>query len=153
MASDICGSVEKLVAPYAERCGVELVEIEYAKKPDGMHLTVFIDKEGGVGIDDCEKLHRMIDEPLDELDPTNGAAYTLNVSSIGIDRPLKTPRDFKRNLDKEITVKLFAKLNGKKIYEGFLKEYDDDTFTIENKDGRFTFEKAKAAHIEPLIRF
>lgn len=153
MVGKVCEAVQQLVAPYADSCGVELVEVEYAKKSDGMHLTVFIDKEGGVNIDDCEKLHRLIDEPLDQLDPTEGKPYTLNVSSLGIDRPLKTPRDFKRNLDKEIIVKLFAKQDGKKVYEGFLREYDDNTFTIECKDGRHTFEKAKTAHIEPLIRF
>ena len=125
MASKVCELVEKLVLPFAEQCGVELVEVEYAKKVNGMNLTIFIDKEGGVCLNDCEKLHRLIDEPLDVLDPTEGRAYTLNVSSLGIDRPLKTERDFKRNLDKEIVVKLFAQLNGKKVYEGFLKEYDE----------------------------
>ena len=153
MASKVCELVENLVLPFAEQCGVELVEVEYAKKVNGMNLTIFIDKEEGVSLNDCEKLHRLIDEPLDVLDPTDGKAYTLNVSSLGIDRPLKTERDFKRNLNKEIVVKLFAQLNGKKIYEGFLKEYDEKTFVIENKNGRFSFEKEKTALIEPLIRF
>lgn len=153
MAGKICESVARLVEPYAEQCGVELVEVEYAKKANGMNLTVFIDKEGGVNINDCEKLHRLIDEPLDELDPTEGRAYTLNVSSLGIDRPLKTQRDFQKNLGKEIVVRLFAQLDGKKVYEGFLREFDENKFTIENKDGRFEFEKAKTALVEPLIRF
>ncbi|MBR2303370.1 MAG: ribosome maturation factor RimP, partial [Clostridia bacterium] len=96
MASKVCELVENLVLPFAEQCGVELVEVEYAKKVNGMNLTIFIDKEEGVSLNDCEKLHRLIDEPLDVLDPTDGKAYILNVSSLGIDRPLKTERDFKR---------------------------------------------------------
>ena len=85
---------EKLARPFADELGLEIVEVEYVRKHNGMNLTFFIDKEGGVTIDDCEKLHRAIDEPLDILDPTNGASYILNVSSLGIDRPLKTERDF-----------------------------------------------------------
>ena len=153
MAGKVCEVVEKLVLPYAEQCGVELVEIEYAKKANGMNLTIFIDKVGGVNITDCEKLHRLIDEPLDILDPTQGKSYTLNVSSLGIDRPLKTLRDFQRNLNKEIVIKLFAPIEGKKVYEGVLCEFDDKTFKIKNNDGCFNFEKDKTALIEPLIRF
>lgn len=153
MAGKVCEIVEKLVLPYAEQCGVELVEVEYAKKANGMNLTIFIDKVGGVDINDCEKLHRLIDEPLDVLDPTQGKSYILNVSSLGIDRPLKTFRDFQRNENKEIVIKLFAPIDGKKIYEGVLCEFDEKTFKIKNKDGCFTFEKDKTALIEPLIRF
>ena len=66
---------EKLARPFADELGLEIVEVEYVRKHNGMNLTFFIDKEGGVTIDDCEKLHRAIDEPLDILDPTNGASY------------------------------------------------------------------------------
>ena len=89
-----------LVAPIAESFGLEVVEVEYAKKHDGMNLTVFIDKEGGITINDCETLHRAIDEPLDQLNPTDDQPYILNVSSLGLDRPLTTQRDFIRNKGK-----------------------------------------------------
>ena len=89
-----------LVQPIAEQFGLEVLEVLYEKKYDGMNLTVVIDKDGGVTIEDCEKLHRAIDEPLDDLDPIEGA-YILNVSSPGLDRPLKTERDYKRNLGKK----------------------------------------------------
>ena len=118
-----------------------------------MNLTIVIDKEGGVTIDDCEKLHRAIDAPLDELDPIE-CSYTLNVSSPGIDRPLTLPRDYKRNMGKEISVKLYKPLDGKKTYEGTLTAYDDDTFTIEDKKGVVrTFNKKDAAKVEPIIVF
>ena len=128
-------SVTELVAPIAEGMGLEVVEVTYKKCYDGMNLTVVIDKDGGVTIDDCERLHRAIDQPLDELDPIE-CAYTLNVSSPGIDRPLTLPRDYKRNLDKDISVRLYKPLDGKKIYEGTLTAYDDETFTIVTAKGK-----------------
>ena len=153
MALKICESVEKFIQPYAEQCGLDILDVEYVKKTDGMNLTIVIDKEGGITLDDCEKLHRLIDEPLDELDPTEGAAYTLNVSSPGLDRPLKNQKDFKRNLNKEIVVKLYAPVDGKKLFEGFLADYDEKTFTIKTNDGLRQFEIAKTAIITPLLRF
>ena len=155
MAEKISDKVFALVEPYAEQFGLELVEVEYAKKADGMHLTVFIDKEAGVSLTDCENLHRAIDEPLDVLDPTEGMPYTLNVSSLGIDRPLKTERDFKKNLGKEITVKLYAPQNGKKRWDGVLVSYDlpNKTFVLQTKQGTIAFDIGKTALIEPLIRF
>lgn len=135
--SKIADSVMNLVAPIAEKLGLEVVEVAYEKKYDGMNLTVFIDKDGGVSIDDCEKLHRAIDEPLDRLDPIEGS-YTLNVSSLGIDRPLKTDRDFKRNLNKKITVKLYSPLNGKKKFSGVLLSFDDTSFVLDTGKEQMT---------------
>lgn len=150
--SKIADSVMNLVAPIAEKLGLEVVEVVYEKKYDGMNLTVFIDKDGGVSIDDCEKLHRAIDEPLDRLDPIEGS-YTLNVSSLGIDRPLKTDRDFKRNLNKKITVKLYSPLNGKKKFSGVLLSFDDASFVLDTGKEQMTFNRQQCAHIEPVIEF
>ncbi|MCM1534135.1 MAG: ribosome maturation factor RimP, partial [Corallococcus sp.] len=111
--------VYALVKPIADSFGLEVLEVLYEKKYDGMNLTVIIDKDGGVTIDDCEKLHRAIDEPLDDLDPIEDA-YILNVSSPGLDRPLKSERDYRRNLNKKILVKLYKPFDGKKSYEGLL---------------------------------
>lgn len=149
----VSDSVLALVTPIAEGLGLEVVEVLYEKKFDGMNLTVVIDKDGGVTIDDCEALHRAIDAPLDELDPIEGS-YTLNVSSPGIDRPLKLPRDYKRNLDKKISVKLYVPRDGKKTYQGTLTSYTDDTFTIvTDKGAQLTFDKKDAAKVEPIIEF
>ena len=95
-----------------------------------MNLTVFIDSPNGIGLDDCEKVHNSIDAPLDELDPTAGASYTLNVSSPGLDRPLKTDKDLSLSINKEIDISLYAKQNGKKDFVGVLKAFDENTLTI-----------------------
>ena len=142
-----------LVAPIAESFGLEVIEVLYEKKYDGMNLTVVIDKDGGVTIDDCEKLHRAIDGPLDELDPID-TAYILNVSSPGIDRPLKTERDYKRNLNKKISVKLYKPLDNKKVYDGVLVSFDEETFTIQQKNDKLiSFNKKDTAKVEPIIEF
>jgi ribosome maturation factor RimP len=146
-------AVAQLVTPIAVALGLEVVEVKYAKEYNGMNLTVFIDKVGGVSINDCEALHRAIDAPLDELDPIEGA-YILNVSSLGIDRPLTTPRDFERNLNKKISVKLYQAVDKKKLFVGTLTQFDDATFTItDDKGAKTTFDKQKTAHIEPVIDF
>ena len=144
--------VFELVQPIAESFGLEVLEVLYEKKYDGMNLTIVIDKEEGVTIDDCEKLHRAIDAPLDELDPID-CAYILNVSSPGIDRPLKTPRDFRRNLNKKITVKLYKALDGKKTFTGILIDFNDEEFTIQLNQDKQTFVIKDTAKIEPVIEF
>lgn len=142
-----------LVEPIAKGFGLEVLEVTYEKKFDGMHLTVVIDKDGGVTIDDCELLHRAIDEPLDELDPID-CLYTLNVSSPGLDRPLKLERDYQRNLNKKITVKLYKPLDNKKSYQGVLTSYDDETLSIQLQDGSIIkFNKKDTAKVEPIIEF
>ena len=149
----VSDQVFALVQPIAEGFGLEVLEVLYEKKFDGMNLTVVIDKDGGVTIDDCEKLHRAIDQPLDELDPID-CAYILNVSSPGLDRPLKLERDYKRNLDKKILVKLYKPLDNKKSYEGVLVAYDNDTFDIRLHNGEIIkFNKKDTAKVEPIIEF
>lgn len=148
----ISDSVFQLVQPIAESMGLTVLEVEYAKKFYGMNLTVVIDKEGGVTIDDCEALHRAIDAPLDELDPIE-TAYTLNVSSPGLDRPLKLDWDYKRNLGKKIKVKLYKPLDGKKVFEGVLAAYDADTFTLDTGKTQLTFVKKETAQVLPVIEF
>lgn len=145
--------VTGLVTPIAEKFGLEVVEVEYVKKYDGMNLTIFIDKVGGVTINDCELLHRAIDLPLDELNPTNDQPYILNVSSLGLDRPLTTKRDFERNLNKEIEVIFFAPYEGHKKLVGFLKSFNEDNFVIETNDSQYVIDYCKPAKIKPIIKF
>ena len=146
---DVC--FEKL-SPVIEGLGYELVEVFYGKQVDGMNLIFFIDSPNGITIEDCEKVHRTIDPILDEINPTNDAHYILSVSSLGLDRPIKTERDFKRNLGKEIEITLFSKQDGKKVFVGILEEYTADSVTIKNKE-TMTFNKTKIAHIVPVINF
>lgn len=123
--------VEEKICPIIENLGYEVVEVEFAKKIDGMNLTFYIDSPNGITLDDCEKVHRAIDEPLDEINPTGDVKYILNVSSCGLDRPLKTNKDFQRNLGKEVDIKLYKAINKQKEFTGKLVGFTDETITIE----------------------
>lgn len=128
--SKIADSVEQLVKPIVEGLGMELVEVEFAKTKQGDALTVFIDKEGGVSLNDCEAVHNAIDAPLDELDPTQGKPYTLNVSSPGIDRPFKSDRDYVKHIGTKVETSLFAPIQGVgKKFVATLTAYDPQTAT------------------------
>lgn len=148
----VADQVLALVQPIAESMNLHVLEVLYEKKFDGMNLTVVIDKEGCVSINDCEALHRAIDEPLDELDPID-CSYTLNVSSPGLDRPLKLDWDYKRNLGKKITVKLYKPLDGKKTFNGVLESYDKDSFVLVTETKKITFTKKETAQVLPIIEF
>lgn len=123
--SKIADAVTELVKPIVEGLGMELVEVLFAKTKEGDALTVFIDKEGGVSLNDCEAVHNAIDAPLDDLDPTDGKPYTLNVSSPGLDRPFKTDRDFAKHIGFKVETSLFAPIAGVgKKFVATLAAYD-----------------------------
>lgn len=145
---DIQGALQ----PIADELGIEIVEVEF-KQGKEPALTVYIDVEGGVDLDTCEKFHRAIDSVLDEVDPSFGAPYTLNVSSPGLDRPLKTERDYQKAMGLRVEIKLFAPLQGKKLYEGVLKAHDENCVVIEEKGEELKFEKNKIAKICRAIDF
>ncbi len=144
--------IEKALLPIAIEQGLEIVEVEF-KQGKEPALTVYIDKEGGVDLDACEKFHRAIDPVLDEVDPTEGAPYTLNVSSPGLDRPLKTDRDFEKRLGEKVEVKLFAPMQGKKLFEGKLLSFDSACVCIEEKGQPLKIERTKIAKICRAIDF
>lgn len=129
--------------------GIEIVDVEI----NGENLTVFIETEAGVDLDTCERFHNAIMEPIDELDPSFGAAYTLNVSSPGLDRPFKTVRDFERNLGKEVEIKLYAPLKGKKVLEGVLTAFDEHSVTVLIGNAEEKINKTKIAKINKAIKF
>ena len=150
-----CKPIEEIKAflePFAEEQGIEIYDIEFkaGKEPA---LTVYIDKEGGVDLNTCEAFHRAIDEPLDSLDPTFGEAYTLNVSSPGVDRPFKTDKDFSRAIGKKVEVKLYAPMKGKKFFEAVLTGFDDSCVTLDTGKGEEKIERAKIARINEAIDF
>ena len=131
--------------------GVEIVDIEWNDKTSA--LTVYIETESGVDLDTCEKFHNAIMEPIDEFDPTYDKPYTLNVSSPGLDRPFKTPRDFERNVGREVEVKLFAPYKGKKLIEGVLTSFDDNTVSVKTSAEEIKFSRNKIAKINKAIKF
>ena len=138
--------------PIADELDVEIVDVEL-KQGREPALTVFIDTPTGVDLDTCERFHRAIDPVLDELDPTFGAPYTLNVSSPGLDRPFKTARDFERNMGKKVEVKLFAPMQGKKYFEAELIGYDGNCVMLKDEKGEFKIEVSKIAKINQAIVF
>ena len=144
--------IQNALQPIADEMSIEIVEVEL-KQGKSPTLTVYIDTEGGVDLNTCEKFHRAIDPVLDEVNPTFDAPYTLNVSSPGLDRPLKTARDFQKRMGERVEVKLFAPLKGKKLYEGTLVDYDGNCFEIEEKGERIKFEIAKVAKVCVAIAF
>ena len=116
--------------------GYETVDVEQRREYGELHITVYVDKvPDGVSLDDCERIHYEIEPLLDELDPTSGKPYVLEVSSPGLDRPFKKQRDFERNYGKEVEVRLFAPVKGVKVYEGVLKERTDGYVLVES-DGK-----------------
>ena len=125
---------EALLIPILEEKGYEMVDVEYVKEGSSWYLRAFVDKPGGITINDLESVSRRLSDLLDEKDFISDA-YILEVSSPGLGRPLKKDRDFNRSIGEEIEVHLYRSLNGNKQYIGLLKSYDKDTITIEDEDG------------------
>lgn len=144
--NEIKSFLENIAVPM----GVEIVDVEWNDKTAS--LTAFIETEQGVDLDTCEKFHNAIMEPIDVLDPTFDKPYTLNVSSPGLDRPFKTERDFERNLGREVEIKLFAPLKGKKFLEGVLTAFDENTVTV-NIGEEIKLSRNKIAKINKAIKF
>ena len=143
----------EVLSKIAEQVGVTIfdVELKQGKNPS---LTVYIEKDGGMDLDTCEIFHRAIDQPLDQLDPTFGQPYTLNVSSPGADRPFKTDKDFNDHLGKRVEVKLYASIRGKKFYDGILTSYDGKSITLKvDEKTTFTIELKSVVKVNEYIDF
>ena len=136
--------IQNALQPIADELNIEIVEVEI-KQGKEPALTVYIDTETGVDLNTCEKFHRAIDVILDEVDPTFGAPYTLNVSSPGLDRPLKTARDFARHMGELLEIKLYAPQKGRKTFEATLKGYDGNNLLLEENGVEFKLEQNKIA--------
>ena len=143
--------IHSVIKNTADDMDIEIVDIVYDSKAN--ELTIFIETESGVDLDTCEKFHRAIDVVIDELDPSYGDPYTLNVSSPGLDRPFKTKRDFERNLQKEVEVKLYAPLKGKKLIEGVLADFDENSVTVKTEKEEIKIELNRIAKIYKAIKF
>jgi len=148
--TEVCAA---LAEPVITSLGFELYDVEFQKEYGDWVLTFYIDKEGGVTIDDCEAVSHALDPVLDEADPIE-QEYMLSVSSLGIDRPLKKDRDYERALGKEMEVKLYAPIEKKKLWIGTLDGFTADDFTITTETGRqLTIAKKDCALIRPYLRF
>lgn len=141
-----------LAAPLVEACGCTLWDVEYVKEAGEWYLRVYIDREGGVSINDCEAVSRPLSDALDEADPIEGS-YVLEVSSAGADRPLKKPAHFQQFLGAEVDVRLYRPLDGRKEYTGVLKGYDGGDVTIETAGEARTFVKKDVAQVRLTVHF
>jgi len=126
---------EALVLPILEERGWELVDVEYVKEGSTWYLRAFIDKPGGISVDDCEAVSRALEVRLDEENFIT-EAYILEVSSPGLGRPLKKDRDYVRNEGKEIELRLYRALDHRKEFRGALKSWDQSSVTILDEDGK-----------------
>lgn len=153
----ITEKVAALVAPEIEKLGYALYDVEFNKEYGNWELLLTVEGKEAITLDDCEKISRAIEPVLDEADPIE-QPYYLTVSSIGLDRPLKLPKDFDRNIGEVIDIKLYTApkdkaLGGKKNLTGKLLSHDETSFTFETEKGSFTLPKKAAALLRPHIDF
>lgn len=144
---------EELITPILERMNFELVDVEFVKEGGIWYLRAYIDKEGGITVNDCEAVAREMNEILDREDYVE-ESYTFEVSSPGLGRPLKKEKDYVRSMGKELEIRTYRAINREKEFYGILKAYDDKTVTIEMEDGEdLTFEKKDIALIRLAFDF
>lgn len=140
-------AVEERAAKVAEEMALELVEVTLLKESRGKCLCVYVDKDGGLSLDDCERYHKRLQPMLEDVDYD-----IMEVSSPGVDRPIKTQRDFEKNRGVVVEVKLFAAVDGVKLVRGTLEAMDDNAVTIKDAEGaEHTFARKAVAVIKPVI--
>jgi ribosome maturation factor RimP len=150
--SKITDLTAELARPVVEACGCTLWDVEYIKEAGSWYLRLYIDKEDGVSIDDCEAVSRGVDPLLDEADPIQDP-YTFEVSSAGADRPLKKPEHFEAFMGAEVDVKFYKAVNGQKNCTGILAGYEDGNVTLELGGETVTFDKKEIAFVRLHVSF
>ena len=150
--SKISDRVSEVVLPYVEAAGCSLWDVEYIKEGGIQYLRVFIDKDGGVSINDCENISRTLDPVLDELDIVP-VSYTFEVSSPGIERVLKKQSDFEKFYGELVEIKLFKAIEGSKVYVGKLSSYSDGDVTAVINNNPVTFPGANIAQVRTHADF
>ena len=144
---------EQYLLPLMKKHGFELVDVEYVKEAGNWYLRAYIDKEGGIAVDDCEVISRQLSDWLDKEDFIDDS-YILEVSSPGLGRPLKKEKDFARSIGKEVEIRLYRAQNKQKDFTGFLVDYDEKTVTIEQEDEtELVFERSDIALIRLAFDF
>ena len=148
----ITDQVTGFAKPVVEQFGCTLWDVEYVREGSERYLRIYIDKDGGVDIDDCEKIHRALDPILDEKDPIP-ESYHFEVSSAGLERALKRPGDFERFMGSPVLVKLYRPRNGLKEIPAILRGYEDGKVTVEAGKETITFEKSQVALVRLRVEF
>ena len=149
---DYVGRVERFLEPIMQENQFELVDVEWVKEAGTWYLLAYVDKEGGISVDDCEVVSRRLSDWLDKEDFIS-ESYILEVSSPGLGRPLKKDKDFARSIGKDVDVKLYRARDKRKDFTGVLKAYDEDTVTIEEEGKELVFERGEIALIRLAFDF
>ena len=145
--------VEAILMPIIEEKNFELVDVEFVKEGPNWYLRIYIDKEGGITIDDCEAVSRALEVELDKNDPIE-QAYILEVSSPGIDRPLKKESDFAKYAGEIVDIKLYKAFEGSKEYQGALKGLENNIVTITDDNGKeISFDRKHIAGVRLAVIF
>ena len=147
----VTDAVAALALPVVEGAGCKLWDVEYVKEAGQWFLRVYIDKEGGVSIDDCEAVSRPLSDLLDQADPIEGS-YTFEVSSAGADRALKKPELFEQFQGSEVEVKLYRPREGRKEFVGVLRSYEDGDVTLNVNGAETRFTKQEIALVRLYLR-
>ena len=150
--SKVTEKVEALARPVIEDEGCELWSVEYVREAGSWYLRVFIDKDGGVGIDDCERISRRLDPILDEADPIPDS-YVFEVGSAGAERELKRPSDFEKFMGSEVELRLYQPVNGSKVFIGTLEGYNAGDVTIKTAKDTLSFVKSQVALVKLHVSF
>ncbi|OXM84708.1 ribosome maturation factor RimP [Paenibacillus rigui] len=148
MISQIKPVVESLLQPFLDENGFELVDVEYVKEGSNWFLRVYVDKEGGIDIDDCGRISEYLSDRLDEKDPIP-TAYFLEVSSPGAERPLKKTQDYHKAVGEHVFVTTYEPFEGLKEFEGLLQSFDEETVEVQvgKKTYRIPFNKVASARL------
>lgn len=144
--------IKSLAGPVVQANGCELWDVEYVREGSEYFLRLYLDKDGGVDINDCETVSRAMDPILDEKDPIP-TSYHFEVCSAGLERALKRPSDFARFLGSPVTVKLYKPRNGLKEIPAILRDYADGRVTVEAGKETITFEKSEVALVRLRVEF
>ena len=153
MADRVVDKALKIIKPIVEDLGYVFVDLEYKKEHSGYVLSLTIDKSGGVNINDCERVSRALDEPLDEHDVTNGASYSFNVSSYGLDRQFKTDYDFNKHIGLDVDIKFYAPIMNNKNVTAKLLGFDNEKITVDFNNEQVVIDKKLIATISAHIDF
>lgn len=150
---EIIRNINNMCEPLANELGYDLVDVEFIKEGSMYFLRVYIDKLGGINLDDCQRMSELVSDKLDETDPIS-VTYYLEVSSPGLDRPLKTDKDLMRNIGKDIEIKLYSSINDKKVYYGELESFNAEEIVIKEETGNsISIAKESISLIKLVVKF
>lgn len=153
MSERIVDKALKIIKPVVEELGYIFVDLEYKKEFSGNVLALTIDSPNGITLDDCEKVSKALDVPLDENDITNGASYNFNVSSYGLDRAFKNDYDFNKHINCLVDIKFYVPFKSKKLITALLLDFDNEKIEIEFEGNKEIIERKLISNITSHLDF